>query len=152
MSLLLSGGVAPEQKGAFLMLLRVREETEAELAGRDLGRNLFVAANDGGIVGNFRPQCLSPILTHLLNQYGCMRGGRAKYRARHSTLAFPFWIGQIHDGRRPIVFVQQFRIDDQHSSSGGKSGPLAFGRVKRLWESVQFRRSIDLQQTSLLQP
>lgn len=33
MSLLLSGGVAPEQKGAFLMLLRVREETEAELAG-----------------------------------------------------------------------------------------------------------------------
>ena len=33
MSLLLSERVAPEQRGAFLMLLRVREETEAELAG-----------------------------------------------------------------------------------------------------------------------
>ena len=33
MNLLLSESVAPEQRGAFLMLLRVREETEAELAG-----------------------------------------------------------------------------------------------------------------------
>lgn len=33
MSMLISGQVTPEQRGAFLMLLRVREETSEELAG-----------------------------------------------------------------------------------------------------------------------
>lgn len=53
MSLLLCGSVAPEQRGAFLMLLRVREETEAELAGflracRDANQWQFCWQDSGG--------------------------------------------------------------------------------------------------------
>ncbi|MGO4892612.1 glycosyl transferase family protein [Flavobacterium sp. W21_SRS_FM6] len=48
MTMLINGEATPEQKGAFLMLLRVREETAEELAGFTLA---FRAFNHSGLAG-----------------------------------------------------------------------------------------------------
>ena len=45
MSMLINGQVTAEQKGAFLMLLRVREETAAELAGFSLAFRALTPTN-----------------------------------------------------------------------------------------------------------
>ena len=86
-------------------------------------------ATDGGgragVIHTPHGDLQTPLFAPVGEQDGRVRRRCPKKRLRNPDASFPFRIGKIQHGIRPLLFAQKVRVDDQDAGASRKSVPLA---------------------------